>query len=563
MKRLIFLLIILTGYFSACAQHEQNAAVIQASSVKLTAADWQSDLKFLQQTVHSDYAFLFKKVTADKFDAEVEKLYRQMAQLQDHERVAGIARLVSMFKYGHTSMGWRDAPVKYHVVPLNFYWFKEGVFIEGADKKYESLAGAKLIKVEGKSVEEALASVRPLVPAENDQYFKAYGLDFLTIPEALNAQGVSAQLKNSVTFTFQKDGKTFDQAIDAVDGFRFPRQYGFADTQKGWVSVRDQSTFPLYIKNLDRVYYYEYLPESKTLYVRQSQIQDDPKENIPAFYKKVFDFIDKNDVEKLVLDVRLNGGGNNYKNKPVVTGIIASKKINQPGKLFVIIGRRTFSACQNLVNELQNYTNAVFVGEPTAENINFYGDTRRIELPNTKIPVFLSFAWWQDKPQWENDDWLAPQLATDLTIEDYKTNKDPALQACLDFSDKDLVLDPMGHLRELFAAGKLSEVETEAKRMVSDPKYRYVNFEQKINQAGYDLMNSKQMENALYVLGLNTKLYPKSANVWDSFAEAHWKAGKNDKAVEYYNKAIELDPKGPTGDNARRMVEQVKAGKPF
>ncbi len=32
----------------------------------------------------------------------------------------------------------------------------------------------------------------------------------------------------------------------------------------------------------------------------------------------------------MVLDVRLNGGGNNYLNKPVVTGIIESKKINQP-----------------------------------------------------------------------------------------------------------------------------------------------------------------------------------------------------------------------------------------
>jgi len=563
MKRLFLLLIIVSVYMGACAQHEQNASVVQAASVKLTAADWQSDLKYLQQTIHNDYAFLFKKITAEKFDAEVEKLYKQMPGLQDHERVAGIARMVSLFKYGHTNMGWRDVPVKYHVVPLNFYWFKDGIFVEGADKKYESLVGAKLIKVEGKPVEEVLIAIKPLVPAENDQYFKAYGLDFLTIPETLHAQGVSTQLKNSVTFTFQKDGKTHEQTINAVDGFRFPRQYGFADTEKGWVSVRDQSLSPLYIKNLDRIYYYEYLPGSKTLYVRQSQVQDDPKENIPAFYKKVFEFIDKNDVEKLVLDVRLNGGGNNYKNKPVVTGIIESKKINQPGKLFVIIGRRTFSACQNLVNELQNYTNAVFVGEPTAENINFYGDTRRVDLPKTKIPVFLSFAWWQDKPQWENEDWLAPQLATDISLEEYKTNKDPALQACLDFSDKDLVLDPMGHLRELFAAGKLNEVEAEAKRMVNDPKYRYVNFEQKINQAGYDLMNSKQMESALYVFALNTKLYPGSANVWDSFAEVNWKAGKNDKAVEYYNKAIELDPKGPTGDNARRMLEQVKSAKGF
>jgi tetratricopeptide (TPR) repeat protein len=563
MKYIFLSLLSLTIFCSCIAQDDHSTSAKNVSSaIKITAADWQSDLRFLQQTVHKDYSFLFKKIKAEDFDAAVEKLYNAIPSMKEHEVLAGFARIVASFKYGHTDIGWRESPVKYHVAPVNFYWFSDGMYVEGADKKYETIVGAKLLKVEGMPVEKVLEAIKPLVPAENDQYFKAYGLDLLTIPEALNAQKVSKQLTSTVTYTFEKDGKTFEQKIDAVDAFRFPRQYGFAKATE-WASVRDQSTTPNYLKDLDKIYYYEYLPASKTVYVRHSQIQDDRSEAIPVFYKKVFDFIEKNDVEKLVIDVRLNGGGNNYKNKPIVTGIIESKKINQPGKLFVIIGRRTFSACQNLVNELHNYTNALFVGEPTAENINFYGDNRRVELPKSKLPVFLSFAWWQDKPQWENDDWLAPQLAVDMSFADYKNNKDPMLDACLNFSDKDIVLDPMRHLRDLFTAGKMDQVESEAKRMAADPKYRYVNFEQKINQAGYDLLNSKQFDAAIYVFELNTKLYPKSANTWDSLGEANWKANKTDKAMEYYNKAIELDPNGVTGDNARRMLNQIKSGKPF
>jgi len=561
----IFLLCLCLAFLVSCVGQDGHPATIKnvSSSVQLTAADWQSDLKFLQQTVHKDYSFLFKKVKAEEFDAAVDKLYNAIPSMKEHEVLAGFATIVSLFKYGHTNIGWRESPVKYHVAPVNFYWFSDGVYVEGADKKYEMIVGSKLLKIEGVPVEKVLATVKPLVPVENDQYFKAYGLDFLTIPEALHAQKVSKELKTTLTYTFEKDGKSFDQTIATIEAFRLPRQYGFAKVDNDWISARDQSATPNYLKNLDNIYYYEYLPASKTVYVRQSQVQDDKTEAIPAFYKKVFDFIEKNDVERLVLDVRLNGGGNNYKNKPVVTGIIESKKINQPGKLFVIIGRRTFSACQNLVNELHNYTNAVFVGEPTAENINFYGDTRRVELPKSKLPVFLSFAWWQDKPQWENDDWLAPQLAVEMSFADYKNNRDPILDACLNFSDKDLVLDPMQQLRNLFTAGKLDQVESEAKKMVADPKYRYVKFEQKINQAGYDMLNSKQLDQALYVFELNTKLYPKSANAWDSFAEANWKANKIEKAVEYYNKAIELDPNGVTGDNARQMLEQIKKAKPF
>lgn len=551
MKSLLLFLFCTSIVSSSCSQTNHSAA------------DWQADLRFLQQTVHKDYPFLFKNITAEKFDAEVDKLYKAMPTMQSHECLAGLARIVASFKYGHTDIGWRQSPVKYHVAPINFYWFSDGMYVEGADKNNEKIVGAKLLKVEGMPVLQALEAVKPLVPAENDQYFKAYGLDFLTIPEALHAQRVSKELKNTITYTFEKDGKTFDQAITALDAFRLPRTYGFVSKTSDWLSARDANVTPNYLKNIDKIYYYEYLPASKTVYVRHSQIQDEPGEAIPAFYEKVFEFIEKNDVEKLILDVRLNGGGNNYKNKPVVTGIIESKKINRPGKFFVIIGRRTFSACQNLVNELSNYTNAIFVGEPTAENINFYGDNRRVELPKTKTPVFLSFAWWQDKPQWENGPWLAPQLATDMSFDDYRNNKDPMLDACLNFSHKDAsaILDPMGRLRSLFEAGKMGEVEAEARAMINDPLYRYFNFEGRINQSGYNLMNGNQLEPAIAVFQLNTRLFPKSANTWDSLAEAFWKTKNKDKAIEYYTKAVEIDPNGATGDNARNMLKQIKAEK--
>jgi cytochrome c-type biogenesis protein CcmH/NrfG len=67
------------------------------------------------------------------------------------------------------------------------------------------------------------------------------------------------------------------------------------------------------------------------------------------------------------------------------------------------------------------------------------------------------------------------------------------------------------------------------------------------------------MQDAVFVFRLNTKLYPKSANAWDSLAEAYWKSGQADKAVDFYNKAIELDPKGVTGDNAREALKKIKA----
>lgn len=525
----------------------------------LPATDWQSDLAFLKETVHKDYPFHFKKITAEAWDAEVDKLHNAIPDMQQHEIVAGFRRLVAAFKYGHSQVNASIVPS--HIVPLNLYWFSDGIYVEGCRKDYAEALGAKVLKVEGMPIDSALEAIRPLVPAENEQFFKANGIYLLLVAEMLHAQGVTKSLKQTITLTLERDGKIFEKTFDAIRGVRTPLVFNFVEPSDEWLSVRDQSATPFYLKNIEKYYYFEYLTETKTVYVRHSQILDEKEEPIPAFYDRLFDFIENNEVEKLVLDVRLKGGGNNYKNRPIVTGLIRCDKINQPGKLFVILGRETYSACQNLVNEIDNYTNAIFVGEPTAQNINHLGDARRIQLPKTKTAISLSSAWWQDKPQWENADWLAPDIAVEMSFDDYRSNRDPVLETALNTSAEGLVTDPMGRLRVLFMAKKLDEVKSEAAKMVADPRYKFVNFESQLNETGYNLMRGGQMDAALFVFQLNTELFPKSANAWDSLAEVNWKSGKREEAIRFYKKAIELDPNGSVGDNARAMLKEVEAGK--
>ncbi|MBL7818864.1 MAG: hypothetical protein JNL70_27945 [Saprospiraceae bacterium] len=534
--------------------------IVSISKAQITVSDWQSDLRFLQTTVHNDYSFLFKKVAAKTFDDEVEKLYKAIPSLQPHEIVTGFSRIVALFQYGHTDVYFDNKIVPFHRLPVNFYQFSDGIYLQAVTRDYPQALGAKVLKIGDMPINDVLKAIYPVVPSENDQYFKSHASYYLRIPEILHAQKVIPILTNKIKFTLEKDGKVFEQIFEAKESYKTTPQYGYIQADSLWLDARSGDKTPLYLKHLDKIYFYEYLPESKTVYVRHSQIQDDPSEAIPAFYARVFDFIEKNDVEKLVLDVRLNGGGNNYKNKPIVTGIIKSK-INQKGRVFVILGRRTFSACQNLVNELHNYTNAIFVGEPTSENINFYGDNRRIELPKSKLGVALSFAWWQDKPQWENDDWLAPNIAAEMSFEDYRSNRDPILDTALQFADKDFVTDPMGHLRELFQSGKMTLIESETMRLSKDTRYRFYNLEGKLIQAGKDLVIRNQMQNALYVFELATKAYPQSADTWLALASGFEQAKQTEKAITAYQKTAEIGAKTPVGEQALQKLKALKGGK--
>ncbi len=550
-KRLFLVLLTQIGLLSSIAAQE-----------KMTAEHWQEDLRFLQETAHKDFSFLFKKITSDEFDSQVDEFYQAIPNMQEHEIKVGFARMVASFQYGHTVFSYWDKKMGMHQLPTLLYHFDDGIYLHGLHKEYEKGLGAKLLAIEGVPIEEALEKMRPAVPAENDQFVKAYGIHYLTIPEFLHAQGIMKEYRTEVTYTLEKNGEVFDLILKAGAFDDIPMQYGMIKPEPDWLEARDTIDTPLYLKNLDKIYYYEYLPEQKTVYVRHSQIQDEEGENIPAFYKKVFVFVEQNDVEKFVLDVRLNGGGNNYKNKPIVTGIIETQKINQTGKFFVILGRRTFSACQNLVNELHNYTNAIFIGEPTGENINFYGDNRPVTLPNSQLDAYLSFAWWQDKPQWENGPWLAPHLATGMTFEQYRNNQDPALELALAFDDENFILDPMRHLTALFEANKIEELKAEGLRMAQDPRYSFFDFESELDKAGYQLLAAKRLEEAIFVFGLNSEYYPDSPRVWVSLAEANWNAGNLQQARELFQKAISMDPDGPVGANATKMLLKLNEENP-
>lgn len=526
----------------------------------MTAKQWLEDIDFLHQTVHRDYSFLFKKITTERFDAEVLKLKTQVPTLQDHEVIAGLTRLVALFGYGHTDVDWNGGLFKHARIPVNFYWFSDGIFIEGTHKDHAAAVGAKVLKVEGREVQEVLQAVRPLLNEENEQYYKAYILDFLGIPEALHAQKIIPQLKNNLTLTLEKGGKIFYHSFAAQPALTIPRSYGFTKLTEDWVSGRATDRTPNYLKNLDKIYYFEYLADNNTLYIRHSQIQDDKEESIAQFYARVEKFMETNAVEKLILDVRLNGGGNNYKNRDIVKTIIRSN-INTPGKFIVIIGRRTFSACQNLVNELDKYTEAIFIGEPTSENINFYGDNRRVDLPHSKLPVYLSFAWWQDKPVWEDGPWKAPHVAAELSSADYFNNEDPVLTTALNFDGRNFIRDPMGHLEKLFNQGKVDEVKSEAQRMVNDARYKFFDFENAFNSAAIRLAEQKNFMPAGMVLNMCGELFPHSLTTWLNLAEINIASGSAKEAAKYLQKVIDINPESEQAKKAKELLSGIQEKK--
>jgi tetratricopeptide (TPR) repeat protein len=322
----------------------------------------------------------------------------------------------------------------------------------------------------------------------------------------------------------------------------------------GWVDMRDgaEAPVPLWLRHDPRDHFrLEYLPDSGLVYVQFNKVGNEEEESIADFSRRLLALMDTAKVSKLVLDLRLNRGGNGTLNPPLLVSLIKARKLDGPGRLFVIIGRSTFSAAQFLVNDLERYTQAVFVGEPSGGKLNSYGDSRKITLPHSGLTVRVSIYWWQEEP-WDTRQWKAPDVAAELTSAEYRANVDPALNTALAYRPEAPLVERMAMA---LSKGSIPEALRRYREHMANPRHAYADVETELNSLGYRLLEQGRFDQAIAVLELNAAEHPESPNVYDSLGEAYHKAGHRDRAVRNYRKALELDP---SNSNARSMLDQME-----
>jgi TolA-binding protein len=80
--------------------------------------------------------------------------------------------------------------------------------------------------------------------------------------------------------------------------------------------------------------------------------------------------------------------------------------------------------------------------------------------------------------------------------------------------------------------------------------------ESDINNAGYNLIAAKRLDEAIEVFKLNVKLYPNSWNTYDSLGEAYALAGNKKMAIENYEKSVKLNPQSELGPQILVKLKQ-------
>ena len=400
------------------------------------AARWRADLRFLAAEMPRRHPNLYHTLSRAAFTGAVRRLDARIPSLARHEVILELARLAASVGDGHTNVApARDPAIGFHALPLRLYLFSDGLWIRAADSAHAGLVGWRVVRIGRASADGAVAAVAPIIARDNAMGVKFVAPYLLVMPEVLQGLGLIDDLER-VPLVLEREGHR--QAV--VLGPAGPAPLMARDTDRswevpdGWVDARGApDRWPLWLRQPGNKFWFQYLSDERALYVQLNEVGDKPDETVAAFADTLFAFARMHRVERLVLDLRLNGGGNGALNRPLVLGLVRAESLDVRGHLFVLIGRRTFSAAQFLVTELENWTEAVFVGEPTASRGNQFGDSYKLTLPHSGVTVRISTLYWQLSDPRDTRPWTPPELAAELSFADYRANRDPALATALEW----------------------------------------------------------------------------------------------------------------------------------
>ena len=532
----------------------QDKAQATASYGKSETDKWREDLRFMAAEMPKDHKNLFHTMTREQFESAVKKLDGRIPSLARHQIIVEMARIVAMVGDGHTNIApTRDPKIGFRTYPVKLYLFQDGLYVRAAAREYAELVGSRVVRIGHAPVEKAYDSVREIIGRDNEMDVKFFAPLLLAMPEVLHALGLIEHMESAPFLIESRGQQRVENLRPAASAEMMAPETDLSWLSKpGWVDARDGAPrpVPLWLKDPQNRFWFEYLPDARAVYVQFNEVGNKENETVEAFARRLFAFVEAKPVERLVLDLRLNRGGNGGLNRPLLVGIIRSQKVDQKDRLFTIVGRSTWSAAQMLVNELEKYTNTTFVGEPTGGKVNAYGDSRRITLPNSGITVRVSTLWWQGDER-DRRQWTAPQVAADLTFEDYQTNNDPALNAALNHVPTRTLSEL---LKEAVSADDFKLAAERYRQWRADPANAYADVEDQVNGLGYELMATKRLDQAIEIFRLNVAAFPRSANTYDSLGEAYRTRGDREAAIQSYEKALELNPNQRTAIEALRVL---------
>lgn len=356
---------------------------------------WLQDLTHFQK----NYYKVCKSFPVDsiyKSNKIIDSIKETIDSVSDNKIKLLLSHCVSMADDARTTVYFRN----FRRIPLRLYLFDDGLYVIKAKKGFEQFLGEKVVTICDKSIDE-LIEILDYYKSGNKSWIENESSYFLASPDFFEAANLSPTA-DSIKYEFSDINDSFSSYLYPIENIDKSDEYSAwrdlspisnikTDTMN-WEHVLNDTLLPLYLSYPNNDYHVDYLDTLHAMY-----IQINTSNNSEGFNRAIKNCLDSNNVQHLIIDFRFNGGGD-------YTKLAAfSKTIPQKvkGKIFIIIGKATFSAGICIAARLKYFSKgrAVIIGQNSGDGLQFWAEGRQFSLPNSKIVARAVYGYHD----WEND----------------------------------------------------------------------------------------------------------------------------------------------------------------
>ncbi len=542
--------------FSLCAALLLGGAITTPASAA-TVSEWRAAVDGVISDILAIHPEPFAKVGETTWRREAVALQMDLPQLSESERVVRLMKLVAILGDGHTSIQLAD-PKYASWYPVRIYEFSDGYFITSAHKSVSDLSGAQVLDIAGKPVAEAMKAARELSGADNEfdamerlyPVHNAYLMKAMGFADADGSLATRLRLANGRIVTRKLTPQSADEQLypyyqEIFDWHYLTEVFGLPFGERGdWITAYKglpssafrevDETRPPFLQ-YRRGFTSRALPERDAYYLQYNQTSFD---GMVTATRQAFGEIDAQKPKRLIVDTRYNFGGDGSTVEPMIREFI-QRQDNPPWEeLYLITGRKTFSAGLFVIDAFRDHTDATIIGEPAGASFVSYGDAVSKLYPEIGVTLYVSTL----RHQLEESNDLRPFIPVDApapqAFSDYKNGRDPAIDPILEGEDM----------------RSLSQIATTnggaaARRAHEDREAKYVGLswyrpptEIELRRAVDALVDAERLDDAADTAALNTQINPFVWNAWYGLGNVLKQKNRTGEAMASYKCVLLLDP---------------------
>ena len=394
---------------------------------ELSVTEWRRDLDSLATAIRSRHpnSHVEAAYGTNRLARRVDSLQRLLPQQTRDQRILSVFRLMNFPApgTGHSGIFPAQRAINWGIMPIQLFEFADGYHV--VDAMDETIIGHEVLAVGGVPIDSVAAALAPYVSGDNRWKRRLRLGTLLLFADPLRAIGIVDQTEYIPVRMQAPDGEVLTRTVEPGDIYS-PSTLSYAQSLEAPVT---NEWSPAHLHPRRKNYHFSYRDSTDLLYLQFNDIRDASGDWTIADLADSLRYIaDTRPLDKVVVDIRNNRGGNTVRVQPLIELFESHPKIDQRGVLYTLTSRKTFSAAGTLALEMERRTKTIFAGEPGGFAPSSWGDVPYL-LPNSKITVDLQEHYYQkdlpDSPRMH----LEPDLHVPLTARQHFSDIDSTMIA--------------------------------------------------------------------------------------------------------------------------------------